>query len=800
MGHKKISYVIAVALVLAVSLTLAQKATHKRAKSGQQTATQQLSINVASSAPPPLAISTTSLPDGKVGVSYSSTLAAMGGTPPYNWAVTTGTLPDGLALDAAGGVIAGNPTQAQSKTFTITVTDSGGGTPPPTGDDSIIVVPNPTFSIQDGQSKPLSAIGNVTGQPISVTWAISPSNGNATLSSTSGSATTFACGSNGHTGSPYAITATFTGLASGTTSGNCLAVGSETIINSSDCSVAGLTAAWGQMTSGAYIIQLPSPCPGSSGTYTSQWAPTVPTGVTSVTIRGGTTVNCTGTHGTSNWTCVPTDRTVLIDNYAAYAALWAINLGGSGAAFRITGVTFQGSPSLSTAWHKANGVMTFSGSSQSFRIDHIHINLGNTYQTQNFSGGMTIWGSVYGVVDHIRVDNSWQQNGIRSYGDRDSEWSKPTRLGSADFLFIEDNEFNAGFVNDCGEGARQVVRYNVTRAQPNDASANSGGIQTHVTAQGDPTARGCRVLEMYHNYQMNPTPNYPTYAASDGSSGTGLRWGDIVDAGINNDIGFLGHLGRTLSANNCGGGGGNLGGCPAPPNGYGYCGSNSSSVLSVWDGNSNSAGYPCIDQTGRGQGDLLSGSFPNRRNTTTGCVPTSPPGCNVWPHNKREPWYSWNETITGHPVCFSVNYNGVAMYPNRDYYCQVSSAAQSSPTSPFNGSAGTGWGTLANRPTNCTAGPGGAYDTSPTGSYGVGYFATDALGGNGVLYVCTSTNVWTNIYTPYTYPHPLTATVLLAAPFDWMPVIWIALLVLAVAVYFLRKPIIKRFSRKGPNA
>ena len=58
------------------------------------------------------------------------------------------------------------------------------------------------------------------------------------------------------------------------------------------------------------------------------------------------------------------------------------------------------------------------------------------------------------------------------------------------------------------------------------------------------------------------------------------------------------------------------------------------------------------------------------------------------------------------------------------------------------------------------------------------------------------------MYTPYAYPHPLTLQMVTAeaAPFDWTPVIWIALLVLAVAIYFLRKPIIKRFAKKGPDA
>jgi hypothetical protein len=92
---------------------------------------------------------------------------------------------------------------------------------------------------------------------------------------------------------------------------------------------------------------------------------------------------------------------------------------------------------------------------------------------------------------------------------------------------------------------------------------------------------------------------------------------------------------------------------------------------------------------------------------------------------------------------------------NRDYYTAVSKDAQTSPTSPFNGTVGMGFGTLANRPTTCTTNP-----NEPGG--GVGYWATDQgewdsthAGPDGRLYRCSETNVWTVHYTPYTYPHPL---------------------------------------------
>jgi hypothetical protein len=87
--------------------------------SPQQIATKPMTLVIAG----PLTITNSSpLPPAAVGVPYPEVLNATGGTPPYTWALASGSLPAGLFLSSAG-VFSGTPTATGTSNFTVRVTD-----------------------------------------------------------------------------------------------------------------------------------------------------------------------------------------------------------------------------------------------------------------------------------------------------------------------------------------------------------------------------------------------------------------------------------------------------------------------------------------------------------------------------------------------------------------------------------------------------------------------------------------------------------------------------------------------------
>jgi hypothetical protein len=100
-----------------------------------------------------LGIVTSSLPDGALDSAYSHAIEAQGGTAPYTWSVTSGSLPDGLSLNTETGLVHGSPATADTFALTIKVADSASRIA--TKELSITIQPN-----NDDNHKPIASAGD----------------------------------------------------------------------------------------------------------------------------------------------------------------------------------------------------------------------------------------------------------------------------------------------------------------------------------------------------------------------------------------------------------------------------------------------------------------------------------------------------------------------------------------------------------------------------------------------------------------------------------------------------------------
>jgi hypothetical protein len=486
-------------------------------------------------------------------------------------------------------------------------------------------------------------------------------------------------------------------------------------ITAASCSPSAVQAALNQASAGDTVSIPAGTCSWTSGVV---W-----TAPANVTVRGAGDLSIPGGG----------DATVLVDDYASGSPLISITTNPSGT-FRLAGITVRGG----TGALKETATLLISGSSKQVRIDHIHLNMQAYSAAALNSKPIRFAGPLNGVVDHNIFDLGglgWIH--IQGDGTGDSAWAAPAGFGGPDFIFLEDNDFNGdevpnlpgryfATVSDCNAGGRFVVRYNRI------VSASVG--QTHPTG-GAGRGRGCRAHELYGNVvtpaaSFDPRADEPPYAFSFMTSGAMLVWGNSASGVYKNFI----SLNVVRKSNS-----------PYPqtatPNGWGYCGTSFSGIGSSWDGNTSSTtGYPCLDQPGRGQGQLLSGQFPNAVNTATGTI--------AWPNQVLEPIREWLNTATIVPGWGGSHLTNGApglLSANVDYYLYTSS---------FNGIAGIGSGTRASRPSSCT--PGVAYWSVDQGG---NWNTTNSTQNDGTLDLCTSLNTWTNaVYTPFPYPHPFTQT------------------------------------------
>jgi len=149
---------------------------------------------LAVTVPPPLAITTASLPAATAGVQYSAVLEGSGGVTPYLWSVSSGSLPSGITLNGTTGVISGTPAQAGTGNFTVQLTDSASPAATAAANLSIAVSPPPPALTANPSTLSAQAPGDSVSTVLSV-------------SNFAGSDLTFAC-----SGLPFGATCSFSAL------------------------------------------------------------------------------------------------------------------------------------------------------------------------------------------------------------------------------------------------------------------------------------------------------------------------------------------------------------------------------------------------------------------------------------------------------------------------------------------------------------------------------------------------------------------------------------------------------------
>ena len=110
-------------LFTAPSVTTAAAATVTATSAEASDAKASATISITPAASSGLTIATSALPDASQGAAYSAGLSATGGSQPYSWSITAGSLPDGVSLNDTG-ILGGNPTKTGAFSFTAKVTDA----------------------------------------------------------------------------------------------------------------------------------------------------------------------------------------------------------------------------------------------------------------------------------------------------------------------------------------------------------------------------------------------------------------------------------------------------------------------------------------------------------------------------------------------------------------------------------------------------------------------------------------------------------------------------------------------------
>lgn len=248
---------------------------------------------------PVLTITTSSLPGGIVGLTYSGTMTATGGAPPLTWSATG--LPQGLSINSNTGAVTGTPTTAGTASVTITVKDSS--TPANqtvTATVSLTIAPTlsiTTASLPNGvQNLPYNGQLSANGGTPPYTWSVPGLPPGLNLNATTGAIT----------GSPTALgQTTVTATVTDNTSPTHLSVSQQFTITIANA----LTITTGALPNGVAGSAYSTTLSVAAGLAPFSWSATgLPSGL-GIDPASGTISGTTSSSGTFQVTVTVTDST-----------------------------------------------------------------------------------------------------------------------------------------------------------------------------------------------------------------------------------------------------------------------------------------------------------------------------------------------------------------------------------------------------------------------------------------------------------------------------------------------------------
>ena len=130
------------------------------------------------------------------------------------------------------------------------------------------------------------------------------------------------------------------------------------------------------------------------------------------------------------------DQTIINRNFPTGSITIVVNAA-AGKRYRISGITFGQVAGIAAQ----NGYLTFSGQSQTVRLDHCHFALATKGQGQV----IRIDKGVYGVADHNVIEHPRDTTFYIANGNQGTStwghgaWAQPSGWGGSQFFFIEDN-------------------------------------------------------------------------------------------------------------------------------------------------------------------------------------------------------------------------------------------------------------------------------------------------------------------------------------------------------------------------